>query len=542
MSSAQAKWFQAWAIVCGALMCAAVATSVFAQAPSSDAPVARLGPPVDQGYPAAIPDPQSPAKAEIDYQMLQKLVREELQAEKAKAATDVATSSNSESTEVGKDRTLRASWENGFVAQTADKAFRIHIGGRFDFDNTWFAQQNNILLGSNDSQRLIDGALFRRARLRADGTMWDFIDFAVEVNFANIQDASNVQDQPVQVGSVGLTDFYLTFRDTPILGNLRVGHFQAPVGLERLSSSNAWYYMERSSLYDAFLGPNDYQDGVGIFNAYLNDRVTFASSFTRIGKSTVQSFGFDAADGAYAGAARLTGLPFYTDEGRCLMHLGVGYQHAALVDNQFAVASRPLLRSGSGFGADTPNVVATGTYATPNGVDIIDFEWATVLGPFSFSSEYAISRVADVFDSFNGTNFVGPHGNVTYQAAYVEGGVFLTGENRRYDQKTGTWARTIPTTNVLSRRSDDGDYVPGCGAVQLVARYTYLDLISGDPVLTQTSGARAGRQNDITLGVNWYLNPQVWVMVNYIWTHIDSIVPGASGNFQGVGVRMHFDF
>jgi phosphate-selective porin OprO/OprP len=369
--------------------------------------------------------------------------------------------------------------------------------------------------------------------------MWDFIDFAVEVNFANIQDASNVQDQPVQVGSVGLTDFYLTFREVPIVGNIRVGHFQAPVGLERISSSNAWYYMERSSLYDAFLGPNDYQDGIELFDSCLDDRVTWASSFTRIGKSTVQSFGFGANDGAYAVAARLTGLPICADDGRALMHLGVGAQHAALIGDQFAVASRPLLRSGSGSGMDTPNVVATGTYLAPNGADIVDFEWAAIIGPFSLSSEYAIARVTDVSDS---SNPFGPHGDVVYQAAYVEGGVFLTGESRKYDRKTGTWARTVPATNFLGKRSADDNCDRGFGAVQLVARYTYLDLVGGDPVLTPTAGARAGRQSDITLGINWYLNPQVWVMADYVWTRIDSVVPGASGDFQGVGVRVHVDF
>ncbi|HYV34417.1 MAG TPA: porin [Gemmataceae bacterium] len=522
-----------WSILCGALTYAALATSALAQAPYQQVPAGKLGVPNDAPVLTTYPVAQQPAQVTIDHETLQKIVRDEIQADKAKALPETKSTAD--------DRSLSAKWDNGFVAQTADKAFRIHLGGRFEFDNTWFTQDANILLGTSNTQRLIDGSLFRRARLRADGTMWDWIDFAVEVNFANIQDASNVQDQPVQVGSVGLNDMFLTFREVPIVGNLRVGHLQAPVGLERLSSSNAWYYMERSSIYDAFLGPNDYQNGIMAFDSYFDDRVTLAASFTRVGKSTVQSFGFDAEDGAYAGAARLTCLPYYDCDGRYLMHLGAGYQHAALVGDQFAVANRPLLRSGSGFGSDTPNVVATGTYFTPDGADIADFEWATVLGPFSLSAEYAFAHVSNVFDTFNGLTFAGPHGDVTYQAAYAEGGFFLTGENRRYDKKTGTWARTIPTNNVINPM-DNCDCITGCGAVQLVARYTYLDLVSGDPVLSQTSGARAGRQHDMTLGVNWYLNPQVWIMANYILTHVDSTVPGASGDFQGFGVRVHVDF
>ena len=50
-----------------------------------------------------------------------------------------------ESTEIGKDRTLIPKWDNGFVAETADKAFRIHLGGRLEFDNSWFTQRRQHL-------------------------------------------------------------------------------------------------------------------------------------------------------------------------------------------------------------------------------------------------------------------------------------------------------------------------------------------------------------------------------------------------------------
>ena len=104
-----------------------------------------------------------------------------------------------------------------------------------------------------------------------------------------------------------------------------------------------------------------------------------------------------------------------------------------------------------------------------------------------------MGHVNDVFDTFDGVTFSGPRGDVTYQAFYVEGGFFLTpGDYRRYDKKTGTWARTVPQQNAFFGRCTDGCGW-GLGAIQLVARYTYLDLISGNPVLTPTSGgARAG--------------------------------------------------
>jgi phosphate-selective porin OprO/OprP len=490
----------------------------------------------------AAPEPvQEPPSESPEYEAIRRIVRAEIEAENArKAAAAPAPAAAPDWIEVGKDRSLDATWSNGFVAESADKSFRYHIGGRMEFDNSWFAQDDNILIGNSPTQEMRDGTLFRRARLRADGRLWEFIDFACEVNFANIQDVSNVDDNLVQVGSVGLTDFYVNFREVPWLGNVRMGHIQAPIGLERYTGSNAWYYMERSSMWDAFYNPNDYQNGVVAFDSYLDDRVTLAGSAAWVGKSDVQTFGFGAHEGKYGAGARITALPVYKDEGRSLMHVGAGYFHQAIVDHRFSIASRPLLRAGAG-GGQTPNLIFTGTFFTPNGVDIANLEAAMVHGPFSLSTEYAVLHINDTFEQ-GPPNFAGPRGDVTYQAAYVEAGLFVTDDQRRYDKKTGTWGRTNPTQNAFLVRQD------GCrtfspGAVQLLARYTYLDLVSGDPVLTPAGGgARAGRQHDVTLGVNWYLNSQTFFMVNYVATHIDSVVPGADGDIQGIGCRLHLDF
>jgi phosphate-selective porin OprO/OprP len=482
------------------------------------------------------------ASTNLDRETILRIVREELEAERARTKVESAPSSDVtwKRYEVGADRELKARWDNGFVAETNDKAFRVHIGGRLEFDNSWFTQDDNILVGSSPDQEMQDGTLFRRARFRTDGRLWELVDFACEVNFANIQDVSNVDNSTVQVGSVGLTDFYVTFREVPWLGNVRMGHVQAPIGLERYSSSNAWYYMERSSMFDAFYNPNDYQNGVVVFDSYLDDRVTLAGSAAWVSKSTVQSFGFGADEGNYGIGARATALPLYYDEGRSFLHVGAGYFHQALVDDRFSVASRPLLRAGAG-GGDTPNLIFTGTYFTPNGAGVANAEAALVHGPFSLSSEYSVAHVSDVFEQ---ADFTGPRGDAMYQAAYVEGGLFVTpGDHRRYDQKTGTWTRTNPVQSAFLVKGEDGRSCFGHGAVQLVTRYTYLDLVDGDPLLTPTSGgARAGRQQDVTLGVNWYLNSQTWFMVNYVATRIDSVAPGADGDIHGVGCRLHLDF
>jgi phosphate-selective porin OprO/OprP len=474
---------------------------------------------------------------------IRQMIREELKAEQDAKAEQKSQEGQTEKAEEKLD--LTGYFANGFRWRTEDKAFVFHIGGRLEWDNAWFTQDNNLLLGPSAGTHFQDGTAMRRARLRADGTAWELMDFVCEVNFANIQDVSNVNNQDVQVGSVGLTDFYLTFHEMPIVGNLRVGHFVAPFGLERYTSANYLPYMERSSIFDAFWGPNQRQSGVMVFNSYLDDRVTSAAAFTRVGRANLNSFAFMAEDGVYAGGVRITGLPLYQDEGKVLIHLGANYFHQGVPDKSFALANRMPLRAGAGSD-EVPNVLATGTFFTPGGANIADLEWAMILGRFALSAEYAVVRGGPVFENFDGVRFSGPRGDVSYQAVYVEAGWFLTpGDHRRYDPKTGTWDRTIPVENAVGVSGEDGHWCFGRGAVELLARFTWLDLVSGNPPLTPTSstaGARAGRQRDLTLGINWYLNPQTRLMIDYVWTHVDSVVAGASGDIQGIGARIHFDF
>jgi phosphate-selective porin len=296
--------------------------------------------------------------------------------------------------------------------------------------------------------------------------------------------------------------------------------------------------MEMSSLYDAFFSPIDFQNGVLVFDSYLDDRATLAGCLSWVNRATVNPFGFGAGDASYAASARATALPFISDDGRYLMHLGAGWQHLGLPQGQFAVASRPLLRAGAGNG-QTPNLVATGTFDAHHGADIVDLEWATIAGPLAVSAEYAVSRIGDVSDA-SGLS----RGDAVYQAAYVEAGLFVTpGDHRRYDRKHGLWDRTEPAQNAFLTRGPNRGWIFGHGAVQLLARFTYLDLVSGNPVLTPTSGgARAGRQQDVTLGLTWYITSQTWFSINYVVTHIDSVVAGASGDLQGAGCRFHLDF
>ncbi|OJW08795.1 MAG: hypothetical protein BGO49_08395 [Planctomycetales bacterium 71-10] len=386
-------------------------------------------------------------------------------------------------TEVGKNLEMKTTWNNGIQMSTLDDAFRFHIGGRVDFDSAWFRQDPNLLVGDANGDRLRDGGDFRRMRLRADGRFWDNIDFVFEVNFANFQDFSNTGQQ-VTIGSVGLTDVNVTFREVPILGNLKVGHLLPPISLEHMTSSNFVYYMERSPAFDAFINRFDYANGANAFDSFFDDRATLSAAILRTGSRTVNPFGAGAGDGEYGAAARATFLPIYKDEGRRLLHLGASLMHRALDEDSTSPSDRSLVRSGAG--REIPNVMAVGRFYSPRGQYYINPEVAAIFGRWSFSAEYLYTGLPSTYArQLNRNVFLDPRGAGFFQGLYAEMGYFLTeGDSRRYNRKLGTFDRTVPMENAWFMKTGRGRPTVGRGAVQLLARYSFLDLVSGNPVLT----------------------------------------------------------
>ena len=77
------------------------------------------------------------------------------------------------------------------------------------------------------------------------------------------------------------------------------------------------------------------------------------------------------------------------------------------------------------------------------------------------------------------------------------------------------------------------DMKGGWGAIELTARYSELDL--SDDVI------KGGRLQYATLGVNWYLNPNTRIMLNYVLANAD--IGGADdGNADLFGMRFQVDF
>ena len=431
-------------------------------------------------------------------------------------------------------KAIKASWKHQLNFESGDKNFAVHFGGRTQLDTVWLGS-NPAAFGVGNNAGSQDAVDFRRARLRADGTIYKTIDYVAEYDFVNnVNDnaglVGGLPGQPASASNVihvtAPTDGYFTFRETPLVGNVRVGLQKEPIGLEHLTSSRYLDFMERSLNQDAYTGPfnNGFTPGVSAFNNFGEDD----RGLWHVGlfKNTNNVFAYAVDDGAYAFDSRLSYLLLNENDGAQLLHIGGSYSHRDPLNNQLRIRSRGSLRNGPG--ALNPIFADSGTFTT-NTQDLYAAELAMVLGSFQLQSEYIASTAS------NATNGGGNHGTYFTNGYYVMASYFLTGEHRAYDKKSGAFGRVVPFRN--SRWCPQDCSEQGWGAWQILARYSDLDL--------NDNGINGGRVRDYTAGLNWFLNPNMKIQANYVFTDRNSLgspfAPGAGG-IHGFGMRLAHDF
>jgi phosphate-selective porin OprO/OprP len=226
----------------------------------------------------------------------------------------------------------------------------------------------------------------------------------------------------------------------------------------------------------------------------------------------------------------LTFLPIDDPETQRLLHLGVAGSVRDPDDQRIRFRARSLRNGPSNFAtiyADTGSFNA-------DSQSLAGLELVGVSGPWTFQSEWMGSWVTDTSPVAGQTNGI-PVGTVFIQGYYAEVMYFLTGESREYDHKSGAFGRIIPYCNY---HCSDGWMLSG--AWQLLFRYEMADLNDDDLL--------GGQLNAYTVGINWFLNPNLKFQLNYVLTDRDYIkVVGApatveDGIINGLGVRLAHDF
>ncbi len=430
-------------------------------------------------------------------------------------------------------RKMQAIWNYGLDFESENKDFKVHVGGRTQYDNSFFSNDANLVVPQDEGGigPQPDSFQFRRGRLRIDGFMYTNFEFAAEYDFVNtLAPASPNAGQPV-VTVPGLTDLWGTFTQLPYVQNFRFGNMKEPIGMEHINSSRFLPFIERSFMHDAVFGPfnNGFTPGVMLFGMREDQLATWA-----VGWFSAQNtiFGYGIGDES-ALTARTTWLPIFDEPsgGRYLWHLGSGISIRGADEDQARVRTRGNIRSGPP-GVLNPIYADTGNMAAEM-MNILGLETACVYGPFSMQAEFAGIQITDAVQPYQPPATPVDRGDVYFYGGYVEALYFLTGENMNYNKGRGTFDRVIPYENFFLFASPAGS-VRGRGAWQLGARY--------DGIKLNDKGINGGILHGFTFGLNWYWNPNSKFQINYDLTHRSRVQDVPNGFINGWGLRYAMDF
>ena len=329
----------------------------------------------------------------------------------------------------------------------------------------------------NNGDETFSGTEFRRVRFFNSGKVYGNVKYKLQLDFAG--------------GGVSFKDVYMEVA-MPYAGNVKVGHFKEPFRLEALTSSKYITFMERA-LPIAFSPERNV--GVMLHESFMDDKLSIQAGLFREASSGNDKM----IDDVRNITTRITFLPINNDNN--LLHLGAAFSSRSSSDDTYSVSSRAENHLGTKLlDMDLDNVT---------GMNLMGAEMAFVMGSFSVQGEYVMNSVEAMEDY----SFSGYYGQVSY---------FLTGEKRKYKNSLAGFDRVKPNKNMK-----EGE---GLGAFELAARYSSMDL----------SEAHAGTLNDITVGLNWYLNPCTRLMFNYVMGALDDHgVETTENTFQ---CRMQIDF
>ena len=395
----------------------------------------------------------------------------------------------------------------GFGFTSADKAFDLKVGGRIGYDVGWFSQDSELEDYVGDEQ---DGTGFRYARLRLSGKLWEYVTFQAEYDFAG----ENGADSPK------FRDVFIQLNGIPYGGgrtaDLRVGHFREPFSLEDLTGIPNRTFLERSLMHSFVPNRNA---GVQISDALFGETGKERLSYQLgVFKETddLPSANDSDEDQGYQITGRVTGLPWYREDGRKLIHLAAAYSHRNPDGAPIAWPGRTETRLSALRYTDINKFPGYRLNdALADDIDLLGLEAALVYGPLSVQAEYTKAMV----DTTLG-------GDADFDGGYVQASYFLTGEHRPYRHENGIFDRITPNKNFGWKSVD------GWGAWELAARYSFVDLEDG-PI-------RGGEQQAYTLGLSWYLNPNLRITTNYILNNVET--DRYDGDFSALQTRFQLEF
>lgn len=319
--------------------------------------------------------------------------------------------------------------------------------------------QGDMAFFDDDKVDHPDGTKIRRTYIGVDGTYEQDWHYKITADISS--DNAKIVNAFVRYSGVDRWNFI-------------AGHFKEHFGMEAMTGASDVILMERSLPSAAFTP----MFKMGMAAKTKGDDWAFATGIFRNRGPAA-----DTEDELYAFTNRVGYAPVM--EGDRIVHLGAAVRYMVANGNE-SISFKSFPENNV---TDT-RLVDTGSISDVDDVLQTGVEFAASHGPALLQAEYISTRVT------RDNNMR----DVDFEGYYVQASYFLTGEQRPYDVANGKFKGVTPQKS-LSRDSD------GYGAVELAVRYSSLDLTDG-PV----SG---GEGEAVTAGINWYLNKNIRLGVNY---------------------------
>lgn len=425
-----------------------------------------------------------------------------------------------------------ASWtfDNGRpVIATGDGRFTMGVRVRFQSDFAAFSQDSTHPTGFAGPSDLSSGAVIRRAYFGIEGKAYS--DFAYEFRLnAGGSNGGSAGASGVPAAGEGdplLNKAVVTYTGVPNW-HFSAGIIEPAFMFEGTTSSAQLMFLERPEIdniaADVF-GAGDSRRGIEIGWAktdalWAGDNLTATATFS--GQKTGSS-----ANHGNGGDENTQVL------GRVTERLWTN----GLSNIQIGVSGAKVLNSGSINGAgggsqainlqDRPEVRVDGTRLISTGgvaaktADMFAVDLGGNIDNFFLGGEYAqftLDRQCGAITAANNAACASSTSVIdhpTFSGWYVEGSWILTGETKGYspaaiNNEVGGFNGPVPSRPFSLT---GGSW----GAFELVTRYSNTDLnwhtsqVAGP---TQLAGVLGGEERVIAIGLNWYLNRNVRVMID----------------------------
>ncbi|MGD9656052.1 MAG: OprO/OprP family phosphate-selective porin [Methylocystis sp.] len=488
----------------------------------------------------------------------------------AKIATNVANAAHAHVSKDGHGHPppppVFVSFRNGLFVQTEDKAYSFRIGGRIQIDGGGITNP----IGVPTNYGYAGHAGIRRVRMFAEGVAAKIWFYKLQYDFTG-SGLGGIRDAYI---GLKIPNSELPYATSPVW--IHVGSTYEPFSLDAMNSSKYIDFIERPMAVPGLapfrhLGVSAASHGenwtarAGVFTTSFED-ANFNPGL--IGAPATFWAPVPRGGGDYFDVTgRFTYAPIKTENE--ILHLGVaGRYHQP--NDATGLSDDRMLRVGNRERSEA-NVLGMQTLGTPdlscgatgfplggipgnvigvtpgvpgkcvNNEVQFGFELAGAWGPLSFQGEYIGMQVnrnpSKMLQSAILGNFTPGGSSAYFNGFYGYGQWYITGEARAeaYSVKDKNGA-SFEQVKILHPFSKGGP-----GAISVAARYSALNLNSGRwsgsglynmltystliapnsamaGVIANQAGIAGGRQENTTLGINWYPDNGFHFQAN--WTHV----------------------